>query len=249
MKCSKKPCVFSFFSYLLVFLSFRLPTPAAQEPLWIYCSNVPSNGVKFAANRDHLLSSLPSNASATTTGFASLTIGEAPNRVYGLAQCRGDTKGDKCLNCLNIAREELPSACPNRTGVIWYDNCLMRYSGTQISSTSDNSPAVYLVNVQNVTKPRRFSELLAGMMKGLVSKVASLPSGAPLYATDQAKFTSVETLYGLAQCNNNLLGSDCRGCLNDAVGQIPACCQGRRGGRVLGANCNVRFELYQFYED
>ncbi|KAL5972809.1 hypothetical protein ACLOJK_039615 [Asimina triloba] len=248
MRCSKIPCAFSFFSYLLVFLSFRFPTPAAADPLWRYCSQTPYNGSTFAANRDRLLSSLPSNASAATTGFADLTIGEAPNRVYGLAQCRGDTKGDECLNCLNTSREELPTACPNSTGAIWYEKCLVRYSDTQISSTSD-SPVLYMWNTQNVTEPSRFNEILGGMMKGLISKAASVPSAAPLYATDQANFTSFETFFGLAQCNGNLLRSDCSRCLNDAVGRIPSCCQGKRGGRVIRVNCNIRFESYPFFVD
>ncbi|KAL5972813.1 hypothetical protein ACLOJK_039619 [Asimina triloba] len=228
-----------------LYLSFAAP----GHPLWTTCSQTPYNGGTFAANRDRLLSSLPSSASATTTGFANLTIGEAPNRVYGLAQCRGDTKGDECLNCLNTSREELPTACPNSTGAIWYDKCLVRYSDTQISSTSDNSQVLYMWNAQNVTEPSRFNEILGGMMKGLISKAASVPSAAPLYATDQANFTSFETFFGLAQCNGNLLRSDCRGCLDDAVGRIPSCCQGKRGGRVIGVNCNIRFESYPFYED
>ncbi|RVW19693.1 Cysteine-rich repeat secretory protein 38 [Vitis vinifera] len=30
------------------------------------------------------------------------------------------------------------------------------------------------------------------------------------------------------------------------VSELPSCCDGKRGGRVVGGSCNVRYELYPF---
>ncbi|KAL6002053.1 hypothetical protein ACLOJK_037501, partial [Asimina triloba] len=195
---SKTSSEFTFIPSLILVL-LHVTTGGAFPPLWKYCPSSPNstiNGSTFGTSLRLLLSSLPSNASTTTARFANQTVGDAPNRVYGLAQCRGDATGDKCLQCLNTAREDLPN-------------------------------------------------IMDGLMARLISKATSVPSGAPLYATDQANFTSFRTLYGLAQCNNNILTtSDCKRCLEGEVGQIPVCCEGRQGGRVVEANCDVRFESY-----
>ncbi|XP_059436705.1 cysteine-rich repeat secretory protein 58-like [Corylus avellana] len=36
-------------------------------------------------------------------------------------------------------------------------------------------------------------------------------------------------------------------CLVPALGDLHACCDSRQGGIIVSRNCNVRFQLYQFY--
>ncbi|XP_058092167.1 cysteine-rich receptor-like protein kinase 44 isoform X4 [Magnolia sinica] len=238
-----KPFEFLLLSSLLFI--FHLPTNTA-DPLWTYCPstvNYTANST-FGTNLNISLSSLSSNASRT--GFSNLTLGENPNRIYGLAQCRGDTTPQSCGDCLNTARQEIVDSCPNRTAITWYDNCLLRYSNQPILSSSTNSPMVYLVNTQNISNPDQFNRLLGGLMNGLVSRGASDPDR---YATGSTNFSNFQTIYGLVQCTKDLSRSDCNACLQDAVGRIPACCNGRQGGRVLGPSCTMRFEIYKFYDD
>ncbi|KAJ6978803.1 hypothetical protein NC653_027078 [Populus alba x Populus x berolinensis] len=40
---------------------------------------------------------------------------------------------------------------------------------------------------------------------------------------------------------------ECLKCLKSAITDLEGCCSSRKGGMVLSRNCNVRFELYQFY--
>ncbi|KAJ6885615.1 hypothetical protein NC651_026294 [Populus alba x Populus x berolinensis] len=40
---------------------------------------------------------------------------------------------------------------------------------------------------------------------------------------------------------------ECLKCLKSAINDLEGCCSSRKGGMVLSRNCNVRFELYQFY--
>ncbi|XP_065874681.1 antimicrobial ginkbilobin-2-like protein, partial [Euphorbia lathyris] len=54
-------------------------------------------------------------------------------------------------------------------------------------------------------------------------------------------------IYGLAQCSRDLVRDDCYKCLNGAIAEIPNCCDGKQGGRVVvGASCTVRYEIYTF---
>ncbi|KAL5972817.1 hypothetical protein ACLOJK_039623 [Asimina triloba] len=103
--------------------------------------------------------------------------------------------------------------------------------------------------MRNVTDPDTFNQLLGQLMKGLVSTAVSDPPDSPLYATNATNFTSFRTIHGLVQCTNNLLVNVCSSCLEEAIAQIPVCRDGIRGGRVIGPDCNIRFELYLFCED
>ncbi|XP_058092183.1 cysteine-rich receptor-like protein kinase 44 isoform X4 [Magnolia sinica] len=239
-----KPFEFLLLSSLLLFI-LPLPTNTA-DPLWTYCPstvNYTPNST-FGTNLNRLLSSLSSNASLT--GFSNLTIGENPNRIYALAQCRGDTTPQSCGDCLNTARQEIVESCPNRTAITWYDNCLLRYSNEPILSSSANSPMVYMMNTQNISNPDRFNLLLGALMNGVVSTGASDPDR---YATSSRNVSNSQTIYGLAQCTKDLSMSDCNACLQNALDRIPTCCNRRQGGRVLGPSCNLRFEIYKFYDD
>ncbi|XP_058077485.1 cysteine-rich receptor-like protein kinase 10 [Magnolia sinica] len=241
-----RPFEFLLLSTLLHFI-FHLPTCTAY-PIKRFCANTANYTADstFRTNLNLLLSSLSSNASLT--GFANCMIGENPNRIFGLAQCRGDIKSNKCLDCLNTAHQEIISLCSDRTAIIWYDECLLRYSNKGISSLSDNKPLYHESNPQNVFHPDRFNLILGQMMHGLASK-AALDQSIRMYATNETNFINFEKIYGLVQCTNDLSRRDCYVCLQGAISHIRECCDGKQGGRVLGPSCNLRFEMYKFYDN
>jgi hypothetical protein len=37
-------------------------------------------------------------------------------------------------------------------------------------------------------------------------------------------------------------------CLEDAIVEIPKCCNNKLGGRVVKPSCNIRYESYLFYD-
>ncbi|CAL5344602.1 unnamed protein product [Camellia sinensis] len=53
----------------------------------------------------------------------------------------------------------------------------------------------------------------------------------------------------MLQCTRDISHSDCRGCLNDEFGDLEACCSYRQGGTIFSRNCNMRFQLFQFYNE
>ena len=85
-------------------------------------------------------------------------------------------------------------------------------------------------------------------MNDLASGISNIGYGAKKFGTKEANFTAFQTLYALAQGTADLSGSDCSSCLQIAISNLQGCCGGQQGGRVLSPSCNVRFELYRFYQ-
>ncbi|XP_057757396.1 cysteine-rich receptor-like protein kinase 25 isoform X1 [Arachis stenosperma] len=201
----------------------------------------------YQGNLMTLFSSLSSKA--TITIFYNNTIIEnkdTSNAVYGLFMCRGDVPFDVCGDCVQSATHVLSTECTlSLWGMIWYEQCMVRYSNTRFFSVPKTEPFTPMSNNFNVSINQDiFVPLLANTMNKTADQAAfSLDK----YATKEQKVTKLETIFALAQCTQDLSVGDCRSCLGFAVGQIHECCKGRRGGRVLLPSCNVRFEFYPFY--
>lgn len=67
-----------------------------------------------------------------------------------------------------------------------------------------------------------------------------------LNATGGSELDESTELDWLVQCTRDLSAGDCEKCLDDAIGRLPSCCDGKRGGRAVGGSCNFRYENYPF---
>ncbi|XP_017978380.1 PREDICTED: cysteine-rich receptor-like protein kinase 10 [Theobroma cacao] len=201
----------------------------------------------YQRNLNFLLSSLQSNTTRES-GFYNLTVGrDPPDIVYGLFLCRGDVTQDICQECVSTASGEILRRCPNqKTALLYYDECTLRYSNRSFFSELETEPSLQLLNTGNVSQPDRFMELLANTTKEIAARAAADQSGKK-FATEEANFTNFQTLYTLAQCTPDLSVSSCDTCLTTAISFLPSCCLGKQGGRVVFPSCNVRYELYPFY--
>ncbi|XP_034210866.1 cysteine-rich receptor-like protein kinase 25 [Prunus dulcis] len=221
-----------------------------------YRYNVCSNTTSFTPNSTYelnlnlLLSSLTSNATREL-GFYNTTAGsQDPNAaVYGSFLCRADLTSDACKDCVaTAARETVKKYCPLRkVTIIWYDDCMLRYSNVSFFGNMDEAPGVSLLNVANIPDPNRFNDVLLETITGLVPVAANATSGAKKFAAKEANFTALQELYSLVQCTPDLSSTACDRCLRAAIADLPACCYGKQGGRVLYPSCNARYEIYPFY--
>ncbi|ONI34223.1 hypothetical protein PRUPE_1G469000 [Prunus persica] len=198
-------------------------------------------------NLNNLLSSLLSNGNGY--GFYNSS---GSDRVYAIGLCRGDVKSDACGKCLTDATYVLPEACPNQKEAIgWYDNCMLRYSNRSLYGLLQTIPSYFSWNVQNVSSTNldAFNQKLTALFNGLTSEAAG---GGDLrtFAVGNASVgaSSNVTIYGLAQCTPDLSEVNCTNCLDDALGDIPTCCSGKVGGRVVTPSCNIRYETYSFFD-
>ncbi|CAB4275863.1 unnamed protein product [Prunus armeniaca] len=236
----------------LVLALLSLSSLSEAEYRYHFCSNTtsftPNSTYEF--NLNLLLSSLTSNATREL-GFYNTTAGsQDPNAaVYGSFLCRADLTSDACQICVaTAANETVQKYCPLRkVTIIWYDDCMLRYSNVSFLGNMDEAPRIYLWNTGNITNPNRFNEILAETITSSVPVAANATSGNKKFATKEANFTAFQELYSLVQCTPDLSTTDCNRCLRGAIALLPECCYGKQGGRVLYPSCNVRYELYPFY--
>ncbi|KAK8717858.1 hypothetical protein V6N13_045111 [Hibiscus sabdariffa] len=216
------------------------------DPLGNFCkenTNI-SSGSQISINIDLLLAEVVSNINLT--GYVATSSGMETDRVYGLAQCRGDVSRKDCSSCIKDAAKEIRRRCPNQADArIWYDYCFLRYTQDDFVGQVDTSIGIFYFNVENVSDPQRFNKELGDLMDNIRSE-AVIPKNKGLGKgkTERSPFV---TLYALVQCTWDLPQIDCAQCLAIAVGNFPNFCDNRKGCRVLYSSCYVRYELYPFY--
>ncbi|RHN51944.1 putative protein kinase RLK-Pelle-DLSV family [Medicago truncatula] len=244
-----------FLSILIRFFCFA--TIKAQDSTFLYsnCStNRTTANSTFQTNLMTLLSSLSSKATGNTE-FYNIT-GNPSDSVYGLFMCRGDVTFQICDECIVNATQKLSLDCPlSKQAVIYYENCMVRYSNESFFSTVDTNPSFVMCKSANVSNTTSFEPLLsstmhqtADMYKKQATKDARRLIGTinKNFATREARFKN-QTLYCLEQCTPDLSPNNCRTCLHRAIEYLPMVCDGKEGGRVVFPSCNIRYELYPFY--
>ncbi|XP_026397472.1 cysteine-rich repeat secretory protein 38-like [Papaver somniferum] len=219
---------------------------SSPDPLYHFCFGEQTYSSSYGKNLQALLNSF--SVTVPPTGFGLGSMGQAEDRVNGFALCRGDIEYHDCNTCLATATSEIHKRCSyNKGAVIWHDNCAVKYSDEKFLGKIDVTNKVYMWNLNNVSDPSVFNKKTRDFITSLSEK-AVVRTSMKLFATGEMALGgySDEKLYGLVQCSRDLSSSDCKKCLDDAVNELPNCCEGKRGGRVIGGSCNIRYELYPF---
>ncbi|XP_058072822.1 cysteine-rich receptor-like protein kinase 11 isoform X1 [Magnolia sinica] len=73
-------------------------------------------------------------------------------------------------------------------------------------------------------------------------------TASTMFAAGVAHYTGSTNIYGLVQCTRDLSAGDCYSCLQSVFRQIQSCCIGRLGRQVLSSSCNMRYEVYSFFQ-
>ncbi|KAF8409487.1 hypothetical protein HHK36_005563 [Tetracentron sinense] len=233
---------------LIVFLTaifIHLGISNAQPPYFRLhiCSNSGNytTGSQYRTNLNSLVSSLSSNATPDK-GFYNVTAGQSSDEVSAIYLCRGDLSPEVCHDYVNVSSREILQRCPyQKEAIIWYDECMFRYSNRSIFATLEDSPTGFLWNPFNNSDPVQFNQILADLMEELVTEVVSDTSKG-MFAAREANLSSSSKIYGMMQCTPDISTSECNRCLRRAVSQIPDCCEGKRGGRVVTPSCILREE-------
>ncbi|KAJ0983351.1 hypothetical protein J5N97_011606 [Dioscorea zingiberensis] len=231
----------------LLSLLFLVSPSLSAELLYQFCGstgNYTANST-YESNLNALLPSLASNGS--DPGFYKDTLGRVPDQVYALSLCRGDVNASVCRSCLDLARQDAIQLCPyKKAATIYYDYCFLRYSNQDFLNYTDNSDVFYIRNAQNTTEWDPFNKIVSEQIDRTF-KWATYNSSRR-FATGEAYFNlDYPKIYALAQCTADFAGDQCYNCLSGIV-SIKQNILGKQGGRVLGARCNFRYEIYKFYE-
>lgn len=119
----------------------------------------------------------------------------------------------------------------------------MRYSNESLFGKVSTDPKVGLMNTQLIEgNQTRFAETMRKTVNDMVVQTANNRSGKK-FTTKMVNFTSSMTLYALEQCTPDLTADDCSRCLKVAIGKL----SDKQGARVLQPSCNIRYEIYPFY--
>lgn len=242
-----------FISFLLLSLLGSLTPLTSATPKYndIYCPNnasYQSNTTTFQTNLNVLFASLTSNATQGVVSYTTTMGFGTTNAVNGLFLCRADLSSATCNDCVATAVTEIRRRCPNQTeSIIWYDECMVRYTDRYFSPTSV-VPRANLWDDKNISTSDwgSFNQTLSSLLSGLATEAAGSQS-ASKFAIGEMNFTATSHVYGLAQCASGMTNAQCEACLVNASITLGTCCQGKQGARALLAWCNIRYDLYQFY--
>ncbi|KAL4201487.1 hypothetical protein AMTRI_Chr02g216370 [Amborella trichopoda] len=237
-----------FLPFLSLCLIAHLHGTMSAEPLYHICSSTPTYHTTYTSFHHslspllHLLHTLA--AKTSITGFA--TASSPDHHLHGLALCRGDVMRQDCKACVENATIEISHLCPGKEeAIVWFDNCLLRYSDKDFIGEVDESNKFYMWNIYNISQRQVFNRHLGELMYELSSKASSSHF---FFATGEVEVIREKTMiYGLTQCSNDLSSGDCKACLDEVIGELPTCCSGKQGGRVLTESCSIRYEVYPFY--
>nr|GMD04520.1 cysteine-rich repeat secretory protein 38-like [Ipomoea batatas]GMD10877.1 cysteine-rich repeat secretory protein 38-like [Ipomoea batatas]GME17550.1 cysteine-rich repeat secretory protein 38-like [Ipomoea batatas] len=236
--------LFSLLSIAVIILA--LHTPMATAQLRAFCANFATfqPNSRYEKNLNTLLGNLSSNT--PRNGYSSGFAGKCTDRVYGLALCRGDTTTQECTTCVADATTRIRQICPNNNGaIVWYDNCLLKYSEDDFFGEIDNANKFYMQNPVEANDPKAFMQKTKELLTRLANSAALLKSS---YAAESQDIGGSVTEYAMTQCTRDLSGEDCKKCLYDYIAELPQCCgTARVGGRVIGGSCYFRYETYPFY--
>ncbi|KAJ3705367.1 hypothetical protein LUZ61_009072 [Rhynchospora tenuis] len=218
-----------------------------------------TNNSTYSSNLKELFSSL-STESVAIQGFSKNTFGAKPDQTYGLVLCRGDINSSMCDQCLNSSTVDITDLCPqSKQATICYDYCLLQYSNQNYLNSTDNANLISMYNTQNVTGGRfsgwdssnntvknYFNTVVNTLLSGVSDQAAY--NSRKRFGTGVINITeSLPVIYGLSQCTPDFSNDTCRACLQDLIDQLVQLFDGRQGGRILGVRCNLRYEIYTFF--
>ena len=231
------------------------PLAEAQPLPWQLCNATAGNyteGSAYQANVRALASALPANASSSRALFAEGAAGTAPDKVYAIALCRGDTNASSCAACVATAFQDAQQLCAfNRRATMFDDPCILRYSDQDILANATDGQGYFIAwNYNNVSAARAaaFDAASGRLVNATAGYAAADPVrrfGTGEVGCDDATYPRI---FSLAQCTPDMSEADCRSCLGDIIRKAtPKYFVGKPGGRVFGVRCNFRFESYSFF--
>ncbi|TYI81851.1 hypothetical protein E1A91_D05G182500v1 [Gossypium mustelinum] len=168
------------------------------------------------------------------------------NGIYSLFLCRGDVSSDVCRVCVSNASQTLTQTCPSdKRAIIWYDQCLFRYSNINFLGQLELYPRLFMWSALNNTSPEEGDIGTRGLLYSLVSQA---PYKNMFQTNEMVVGNGPGCRYGLVQCSIDLDVDGCSTCLRELLNQTEDCCIGRSGWRILTPSCCIRYEMYPFYE-
>ncbi|XP_058083688.1 LEAF RUST 10 DISEASE-RESISTANCE LOCUS RECEPTOR-LIKE PROTEIN KINASE-like 2.1 [Magnolia sinica] len=147
-------------SHLLLFFSYSSNASTFSQTN-CQSHDFSPNTTLFQANLNSLLQSLISNT-PSSSGFYKTTVGENPNRVYGLAMCRADLRSEDCDTCLRDATDNVLQNCNLASGGLEFSDVDPQSLITGLVKIAPSQPLMFAADDFQV---RGFSETRYGFVQ------------------------------------------------------------------------------------
>lgn len=199
------------------------------------------NGSALENNLKVVLSSLVDNVSKS--GYNISWYGQNGDKIYGLAQCRGDLNASTCGECVSFAKMSLTQRCGGHSaGSIYLSGCFLRYDTynfySKLNTTTFSVVACgYSTNSTTDATAGGLDSLLISLAENTKDNSAGFLTG------------SKGGVFALSQCWRDLSGVQCNECLLTVYNGFTRCPQGTMQGEGLQINCMTLFATYEFYSD
>ncbi|KAI3498883.1 hypothetical protein L1887_34669 [Cichorium endivia] len=184
-------------------------------------------------------------------GFFNQSVGEGVDQVNAVALCRADIHQSECERCVDDASRSLQEGCRYQKEAMGSsDYCQLVYSNVSLlhSTFLDKDNERCFNSSGRASNWTRFNQSMVNLFDQLRAE-ASKGGALRKYASGSISVPDSRTISGLVQCTPDLSELQCNQCLVDAINFLQICSSGRVGGRVYKRGCNVRYELYRFFNE
>ncbi|XP_074274079.1 putative cysteine-rich receptor-like protein kinase 20 [Silene latifolia] len=230
--------------YLLIFCFKRVISEDKIGIIGQYCSEGVSSdeGNTYQTNLNLLLSNFTSEAA--TKKFYNSSIGSGKNKIEGIYLCNGAYKAQVCSNCITIAAGQIQQNCPNDVeAIIWYGQCMLRYSNRSILSIEDDS--VYRIFEYGPSDYKQFDQELASTLIDLSNSV-TVDDSQLAFANGVVFVQEYIGLVAYVECTPDLRRSDCKKCLQTGLNKFKM--NGVQISTVVLPSCRLTYFYLNFGE-
>uniref|UniRef100_A0A804MRK6 Gnk2-homologous domain-containing protein n=1 Tax=Zea mays TaxID=4577 RepID=A0A804MRK6_MAIZE len=242
---------------LLLLLSFPKQLAGSQS----VCSSaniVYMQSSTYMSNLNALAGALFAKVTSSNSHSAHGTAGTGSDMIYGAVLCRGDMiPGAACAKRLKEvldAAMDNPanSSCSSQKDITLFDDgylVQLRFSDQDfISNFRDSQECVVRANL-NPPLLGDVSEQFHSLVSKLMTKLTDAAvKNMGRYETGQGWLTEKsQTVYGLVQCQEDMLKGTCQDCLSSAMAKREQMVD-QMGGAILGVGCSLWYQTeVQFF--
>jgi len=216
----KVSALFCFFSLFCLLLTTN-QTISESDHMATFCIKSSGNFSRNSTYNKNLNTNLSSfRNQSSIVNYYNLTTGLASDTVHGMFLCTGDVNITTCNACVKTATIEIVKNCTNhKEAIIYYFDCMVRYSDKFFLSTLETQPNSVWMSVDQIPKSLGpFRERLSEKMGEVIVRSSMLSSAlTPYYYMDVTRFDGSYDLDSLVQCSPHLDPGNCTTCPETCV--------------------------------
>ncbi|XP_044470531.1 putative receptor-like protein kinase At4g00960 [Mangifera indica] len=240
------------FRALLILVSIWLINIGVSRATICYDTGNFTTNSTYEKNRNLILSSLASNVTLHEGFFYTASIGEEPEKVYALVNCRGDSSAEECASCVSDAAKDIVKTCLNqKEAVAWGGSpqCIVRYSNRLFFGKMAKDPMAGGSSESNMSlNMTQFDQTWKSLMNRLLREAAAGSNNSTRkFAVGEENVTEFVKIYGLMQCTPDISETDCKDCLGPSLGFYESHYHGKPGCLIMRPSCMYIWELNPFY--